>query len=877
MRKNLRSKKQKKQISSIIKLCLITSFMIAGIQSLNAQKTPYPLSIVSKNYKPDKNLSSATKTNSVFKAAPTAGSWTALTHFPAFGCNGGMILLSDGTVLAKSYGGTALTGDQGNGTIYTRLTPDASGSYVNGTWSTISPMQYDRLYYSSQVLKDGRLYVAGGEYGGGLTHGEVYDPLTNTWTLTPDPGINISDANSEILEDGRVLQALVGGDFLHTVIYNPATNTYSPGPSTLDYADESAWLKLPDNSILYIDVTVNGDDHSTERYIPATNSWIADATVPVSVYDPYGFEAGGAFLLPDGRGFFLGSTGHTAYYTPSGTTANGAWTAGPDIPNAQGTPDAAAAMMVNGKILCAVSPIPTSGDHFPTPTSFYEFDYLTNSFTQVGAPGGGTTNNNSSYISNMLDLPDGTVLFANQGDAQYYIYTPNGAAVAAGKPAITGVLQTSSTTYNLTGTGFNGISEGACYGDDWQSETNFPVVRLTLGSNVYYCRTTNWNSTGVMRGNKPDSVTMTLPAGLPDGTYSMVVTANGIASNPVSITTGCEIPNGLFATNLTTNSATLNWNAAFGGLKYALSYKPSSSSTWTVIKNIHSTSYNLTGLAFYTSYDYKVQTTCANNLKSAFSHVSSFATTYGGPAYCAINGSTGFEYINKVVLGSIHNTSGNNFGYGNYTALSTTLAAGSPAQIKLTPGFTGSAYPEYWEVYIDYNHNGTYNNMEKVATGHNSATITKTFTVPLTAKSGLTNMRIVMHYNAALGTTCGSFTDGEAEDYTVNITGGTIAGITGTEDARAGSNIEVAAKVQASPNPNKGNFTVQLQLPNSKSSTSLTLYDAFGKKVWENNLGMINGNVSENVYLQNKLASGLYMLTVQRNDLHYSIKVLINK
>lgn len=64
-----------------------------------------------------------------------------------------MLLLSDGTVLAKSFSG----GSDGIGNIYDRLTPDIHGSYANGTWSTISAMIDTRLYYSSQVLMDGRL------------------------------------------------------------------------------------------------------------------------------------------------------------------------------------------------------------------------------------------------------------------------------------------------------------------------------------------------------------------------------------------------------------------------------------------------------------------------------------------------------------------------------------------------------------------------------------------------------------------------------------------------------------------------------------------------------------------------------------------------
>ena len=92
------------------------------------------------------------------------GTWTLLTNTPSHVNGGGMLLLSDGTVLVKTFSG----GTDGYGNTYDKLTPSSTGSYSNGTWSSIAPMTNTRLYYSSQVLKDGRVYVAGGEYGTGL-------------------------------------------------------------------------------------------------------------------------------------------------------------------------------------------------------------------------------------------------------------------------------------------------------------------------------------------------------------------------------------------------------------------------------------------------------------------------------------------------------------------------------------------------------------------------------------------------------------------------------------------------------------------------------------------------------------------------------------
>jgi len=455
--------------------------------------------------------------------------WTPLTLAP-HASGGGMLLLSDGSVIVKSNSG----GNYGN--LYDRLTPNTNGSYANGTWTTIAPMANDRLYYSSQVLMDGRVYVAGGEYGTGTSAGEVYNPLTNLWTNTPNPGSTISDANSEILDDGRVLQALVAGNLTGTLIYNPVANTFINGPNCLGIHNESAWVKLPDNSILF----VNRLSTTSERYIPATNTWIADGNVPVQLYDPYGDEAGGALLLPDGRALFLGSAGHNAYYTPSGTTAPGNWVAAPDFPNAQGTPDAPAALLIDGRVLCDASPIPTAANHFPTPTTFYLFDPATNIFTAIAAPGGGANLNISSYTTTFLELPDGNILYAQQGSNQYYIYTPTGAPQNSWRPAISNFTQTGANTYQITGTQFNGISEGATYGDDWQMNTNYPTIRLVSGTNVYYARTSNWNSTGVRRGNAVDNVTFTLPAGLPNNTYSLYVVANGIASTPVQFSLVCS-------------------------------------------------------------------------------------------------------------------------------------------------------------------------------------------------------------------------------------------------------------------------------------------------------------------------------------------------
>ena len=504
-----------------------------------------------------------------------------------------MLLLSDGTVMAENNGGNA----------WYRLKPDSHGSYVNGTWSSLASMHDTRLYFSSDVLRDGRVFVGGAEYGSGTNTAEVYDPLSNTWTLAPPPGQVLYDSISKILPNGNVLVSPVfpstcGG----TIIYNPTSNTWSPGGTLFRgcYQDEASWVKLPDDSILTIDPFAT----NSERYIPSLNHWVNDGIVPVSVYDSFGSEMGAGFLLPNGKAFFLGSTGHTALYTPTGTTSPGTWVAGPDIPNGQGTPDAAAAMMANGRILCAVSPVPTSGNHFPSPTSFYEYDPISNSFASVSAPTG-STENNPSYYTTMLDLPDGTVLFSHFA-SQLYVYQPTGAPLTAGKPTISNITQNVDGSYHLVGTQLNGISEGAAYGDDAQMNSNYPIVRMTNSvGTVFYARTHNWNSTGVMTGTNLVTTEFTLPAGLAVGTYSLVVVANGISSDPVLfVVSGVPAPPGnLTATPSSDNQIDLVWTSSSGATGYIVKRNGNQ------IASTSATNYFDTGLAMGTTYCYAVAAT----------------------------------------------------------------------------------------------------------------------------------------------------------------------------------------------------------------------------------------------------------------------------
>src|ERR1035438_1654422 len=209
------------------------------------------------------------------------GTWVPLTNRAPDNIDN-LLLLSDGTVMAAS----GEPGAGGTGNAWYRLTPDANGSYLNGSWSTLAPMHYDRVYYSSQVLRDGRALVGGGEYGTGANSAEIYDPVGNIWTVTPPPPagqVRFHDSVSETLPNGNVLVAPVtAATYGGTVIYDVNSNVWEAGPTLANnsyYQDEASWVKLPDGSILSIDPF----GRSSERYIPALNLWVSDADAPVEI------------------------------------------------------------------------------------------------------------------------------------------------------------------------------------------------------------------------------------------------------------------------------------------------------------------------------------------------------------------------------------------------------------------------------------------------------------------------------------------------------------------------------------------------------------------------------------------------------------------
>jgi subtilisin-like proprotein convertase family protein len=278
--------------------------------------------------------------------------------------------------------------------------------------------------------------------------------------------------------------------------------------------------------------TPNGDGSGfAQVYDPASGTWSDTGHVPVALSSSAaGYELGPATLLPNGKVLQVGAINHTALYDP-GTNS---WTAGPDLPAGLGADDAPGVMLPNGHFLFTADTVQFTG-----PTRIFDYDYTNNSLTELTAeaPAGLSSQlNNPAFVDRMLQLPNGHALLGT-GSGTIWDYNPNGSPDPSWAPTISNITTGDNVTYTLTGTQLTGRSQGASYGDDAEMDSNYPIVRLTSGSNVYYARTTNWTPS-VATGNTSTTVNFTLPSGLPGGTYNLSVIANGIASQSTPFTPG---------------------------------------------------------------------------------------------------------------------------------------------------------------------------------------------------------------------------------------------------------------------------------------------------------------------------------------------------
>lgn len=324
-------------------------------------------------------------------------------------------------------------------------------------------------------------------------------------------------------------------------------------------------------------------------------------------------------------------------------------------------------------------------------------------------------------------------------------------------------------------------------------------------------------------------------------------------------------PSGLNPSAVTTTSFSLNWDEVAGAVAYDVQLRTAGTSTWGSY-NAASNSINITGNAPATTYEYRVRTNCSGGISSYSSIATVTTEEETAPTYCSSKGnSTADEWIQKVTLGSINHSSGNNGGYADFTNKSTNLTKGKNYSITIRPGWTSTVYREAYQVWIDYNQDGDFNDSGELVYSRSRTTnssITGSFTVPSAARNGTTRMRVSMKYNAKSGA-CEVFSYGEVEDYTVNF------GSASREQKMAGN-----FKIDLYPNPADIETLVQFEIPGEATDITLAVFDVRGKEVIRQQWFKTNGLIQHALNTQT-FDQGIYFISIEGQGFKKVEKLII--
>jgi hypothetical protein len=527
-------------------------------------------------------------TNTAELFDPATGTFASLapsTMTSARAYHTATLLTSGKVLLAGGYAGRDPVSAASLTTNTAELSEPASGTFTSLLPNT---MNLGRQGHTATLLPNGKVFIAGGATGDGVTTAEntdtaeLFDPATGTFTLVPSTMTSRRNGpTATLLPSGKVL--IAGGfgfAYRNTAeLFDPASGTFTLVPGTMSFArnGHTATL-LPSGKVLIAGGRGNsGPTNTAELFDPASGTFTLLPPMTLVRY----FHT--ATMLPSGKVLITGGTPGDAILgaAPTNTaelfdTVSGTFTALPPMtsPRAYHT----ATLLPSGKILI------TGGD---TGTAFSNtaelFDPASGTFTSLLK-----TMTSERYFHQATLLQSGTVLITGGGNliqgqidnsaelfdptsgtftalppmtaVRYFNTTTllaNGKVLIAGGPGNprgVGTTNTAelfdaglgfsdarrpviSTVTNplvqpaslvLTGTGFRGDSEAS--GSSFSSSaTNYPILQLMRidSEQTFFALSdpaTNWSDTTF------SSAILGSTTPLPPGQYRVTVFTNAIPS-----------------------------------------------------------------------------------------------------------------------------------------------------------------------------------------------------------------------------------------------------------------------------------------------------------------------------------------------------------
>lgn len=193
----------------------------------------------------------------------------------------------------------------------------------------------------------------------------------------------------------------------------------------------------------------------------------------------------------------------------------------------------------------------------------------------------------------------------------------------------------------------------------------------------------------------------------------------------------------------------------------------------------------------------------------------------GSRAYCEAGATTtNDEYIQRVQVGTIDNTSGGD-GYHDYTDLSTTMNTGESYEITVTNGTT--QWPsDQCGIWVDWNQNEDFEDDEPISVSGSpgSGPYTANIQPPVAALAGETRLRIRITYSQT-PEPCGIDSYGEVEDYTIFVSNWLSLDIYEGQ-IPAGNTMQIAVTLDASQLA-LGDYSAELHISSNDPDQELVI------------------------------------------------------
>ena len=443
------------------------------------------------------------------------------------------------------------------------VTPDINGNYYDGVWKQIARTPDYNSDGNGAVLHSGNFFVTGGEanysdagvFEANTNKCYIYNVSTNTWNKVAPPNNGQGDwsrisappflelTNGQVMlgnwddsAPGRPHESML---FDETTMKWTVTGTNKAGQNM-----EAGYVLLQNDKVL----TINTDWGSklAETYDPATGLWARAGTLPEAL--SFFNEIGPALTLPNGKVLAQGATGANALYDP-GTDS---WTTVPSFPKLKNglqlsAPDNTSAILPNGNVLTVTSHLArdTNNQDIMGPAKYFEYDLASNAWLPVIDDLMLPPSSSLSTRIKMLPLPNGQIMVINS-DANpgrgggIAFYRSKGVPNSSWAPVVDKVSEKTFTpgkSYTVSGKQLSGLTQGSQFGDEFETATNYPLLRIVNKSthHVFYATTSRFSNTSIAP-MFPSTFDFTIGVDFENGPSQMYVVANGIASAPVDVT-----------------------------------------------------------------------------------------------------------------------------------------------------------------------------------------------------------------------------------------------------------------------------------------------------------------------------------------------------